>query len=185
MLPPTLLLECGQLCFFLGQASLLLFYRLCVIEQIQLMFGAEGFSLIINVLGTPVVWAVVYAITSACALRRSRSRIFILVGNCLLMVTFCSSESDLTITNVSIFVILRGPSPIVTSNGVSLNGHDSSPEKPTRGVLESTRRDLINGFNFRKQCSYITSHELSLSKYALFSSLPDMYTLITTWLDKP
>ncbi|GJR22195.1 hypothetical protein Tco_0970722 [Tanacetum coccineum] len=61
-------------------------------------------------------------------------------------------ESDLTITNVSVFVIVRGLSPIVTSNGISPNGYDASPEKPPRGVLESTRRDLIDGFNFRKQC---------------------------------
>ncbi|GJR14077.1 hypothetical protein Tco_0796729 [Tanacetum coccineum] len=94
-------------------------------------------------------------------------------------------ESDLTITNVSVFVIVRGPSPIVTSNGISPNGHDSSPKKPTRGVLESTRRDLIDGFNFRKQCSYITSHELLLPKYALFTCLPDMYTLITTVSNEP
>ncbi|GJR40952.1 hypothetical protein Tco_1216636 [Tanacetum coccineum] len=78
-----------------------------------------------------------------------------------------------------------GHSLIVTSNSTSPNGHDSSPEKPTRGVLESTRRDLIDGFNFRKQCSYITLHELSLSKYALFTCLPDMYTLITTGSDEP
>ncbi|GKD98477.1 hypothetical protein Tco_1382374 [Tanacetum coccineum] len=94
-------------------------------------------------------------------------------------------ESDLTITNVSVFVIVRKPSPIVTSNGTSPNSHDSSPEKPTRGVLESTRRDLIDGFNFRKQCSYITLHELPLSKYALFTCLPDMYTLITTGSNEP
>ncbi|GJX19325.1 hypothetical protein Tco_0222002 [Tanacetum coccineum] len=188
-------------------------------------------SLIINVLGTPVIWVVVHTKTFACALRRSRSRIFTLVGNCLPMVTFCSGyssfinifsyvsmqlrmsfaspwpllaefpsssidlfvlpssrlcgESDLTITNVSVFVIVRGLSPIVTSNGISPNGHDSSPKKPTRGVLDSTRRDMIDGFNFRKKCSYITSHELPLSKYALFTCLPDMYTLITTRSDEP
>ncbi|GJV49857.1 hypothetical protein Tco_1440069 [Tanacetum coccineum] len=87
--------------------------------------------------------------------------------------------------NVSVFVIVRGPSPIVASNDISPNGHESSPEKPTRGVLESTRRDLIDGFNFRKQCSYITSHELPLSKYALFTCLSNMYTLITTGFDEP
>nr|GEY62622.1 hypothetical protein [Tanacetum cinerariifolium] len=54
-----------------------------------------------------------------------------------------------------------------------------------RGVLESTRRDLIDDFYFRKQCSYITSHELPLSKYALFTCLLDMYTLITTGSDEP
>ncbi|GJW06405.1 hypothetical protein Tco_1568828, partial [Tanacetum coccineum] len=87
--------------------------------------------------------------------------------------------------NVSVFVIVRGPSLIVTSNGTSLNGHDPSPENPIRRVLESTRRDLIDGFNFRKQCSYITSHELPMSKYAMFTCLPDMYTLITTGSDEP
>nr|GFA58709.1 hypothetical protein [Tanacetum cinerariifolium] len=101
----------------------------------------------------------------------------------------CSSmlcgESDLTITNVIVFVIVRGPSPIVTSNGISPNGHDSSPKKPTRGVLESTRRDLIDAFNIKKQCLYITSHELPLSKYAMFTGLPDMYTLITTRSNEP
>ncbi|GKB32162.1 hypothetical protein Tco_0871563 [Tanacetum coccineum] len=94
-------------------------------------------------------------------------------------------ESDLMITNVSVFVIVRGPSPIVTSNGTSPNGHNSSLKKPTRGVLESTRRDLIDDFNFRKQCSYITLHELPMSKYALFTCLPDMYTLITTGSEEP
>ncbi|GKA58037.1 hypothetical protein Tco_0757225 [Tanacetum coccineum] len=73
----------------------------------------------------------------------------------------------------------------MTSNGTCPNGHDSSPEKPTRGVLESTRRDLIDGFKFRKQCLYITSHDLPLSKYALFTCLPDMCTLITTRSDEP
>nr|GEW25287.1 hypothetical protein [Tanacetum cinerariifolium] len=127
------------------QASLLLCYQFYVIEQIQVIFGAE----------------VVLPSSMLCG------------------------ESELTITNVSAFVIVRRPSPIVTSNGISPNGHDSSPEKPTREVLESTRRDLIDGFNFRKQCSYITSHELSLSKYAMFTCLYDMYTLITTGSDDP
>nr|GEV26153.1 hypothetical protein [Tanacetum cinerariifolium] len=61
-------------------------------------------------------------------------------------------ESNLTIANVSVFVIVSGPYLIVTSNGISPNSHDSSPKKPTEGVLESTRRDLIDSFNFRKQC---------------------------------
>ncbi|GJU99499.1 hypothetical protein Tco_1328770 [Tanacetum coccineum] len=82
-------------------------------------------------------------------------------------------------------MIVRGPSPIVTSNGISPNSHDSSPKNSTRGLLESTQRDLTDGFNFRKQCSYITSHELPLSKYALFTCLPDMYTLITSGSDEP
>nr|GEW73946.1 hypothetical protein [Tanacetum cinerariifolium] len=59
-------------------------------------------------------------------------------------------ESDLTITNVSVYMIVRGPSPIVTSAGISPNDHDSSPEKSTRGALESTRIDPIDSFNFRK-----------------------------------
>nr|GEV61045.1 hypothetical protein [Tanacetum cinerariifolium] len=111
LLPPTLLLKCGQLRFFLR----------------------PGFSSFV----LPVLF---HAKTSACTLRRSRNCIFILVGNFLPMVTFYSSsmlcgESDLTIMNVSAFVIVRRPSPIVTSNGISPNGHDSSPEKPTREYL--------------------------------------------------
>ncbi|GKC91026.1 hypothetical protein Tco_1151675 [Tanacetum coccineum] len=78
-----------------------------------------------------------------------------------------------------------GPSPIVTSRGISPKGHDCSPEKLTRGVFESTRRDLIDGFSFKKQCSYVTSHELPPSRYALFTCLPDMYTLIMTGSDEP
>nr|GEW81337.1 hypothetical protein [Tanacetum cinerariifolium] len=73
-------------------------------------------------------------------------------------------ESDFMITNVSVFVTVMRPSPIVTSKGVSLKGHDCSPEKPKRGVFESTRRDPIDGFSFKKQCSYITSHELPPSR---------------------
>ncbi|GKC03475.1 hypothetical protein Tco_0995085 [Tanacetum coccineum] len=57
-----------------------------------------------------------------------------------------------------------GPSPIVISKGISPKGHDCSLEKPTREVFESTRRDLIDGFSFKKQCSYITSHELPPSR---------------------
>nr|GEY75849.1 hypothetical protein [Tanacetum cinerariifolium] len=54
-------------------------------------------------------------------------------------------ESDFTITNVSVFVTAMGPSPIEISKGISLKGHDGSPEKPTRGVFDSTRRDLVDG----------------------------------------
>ncbi|GKC88584.1 hypothetical protein Tco_1149233 [Tanacetum coccineum] len=78
-----------------------------------------------------------------------------------------------------------GPSSIITSKGISPKGHDCSPEKPTRGVFESTRRDLIDGFSFKKQCPYITSHELPPSRYALFTCLPDIYTLIMTGSDEP
>nr|GEX75199.1 hypothetical protein [Tanacetum cinerariifolium] len=94
-------------------------------------------------------------------------------------------EYDFTITNVSVYVTAMGPSPIITSNGISPKGHDCSPEKPTRGVFESTRRDLIDGYSFKKQCSYITSHELPPSRYSMFTCLPDMYTLIMTGSDEP
>nr|GEX29527.1 hypothetical protein [Tanacetum cinerariifolium] len=94
-------------------------------------------------------------------------------------------ESNFTITNMSVFVTAMGPSTIVTSNGISSKGHDCSPEKLTRGVFEFTRRDLINGFSFKKKCSYISSHELPPSRYALFTFLPDMYTLIMTGSDEP
>ncbi|GJU96375.1 hypothetical protein Tco_1321131 [Tanacetum coccineum] len=73
-------------------------------------------------------------------------------------------ESDFTITNVSVFVTAMGPFPIVISRDISPNGHDCSLEKPMRGVFESTQRDLIDSFSFKKQCSYITSHELPPSR---------------------
>nr|GEW51558.1 putative nucleotidyltransferase, ribonuclease H [Tanacetum cinerariifolium] len=94
-------------------------------------------------------------------------------------------ESDFMITNVSVFVTAMGPSPIVTSNGISPKGHDCSPQKPTKGVFESTRRDLIDGFSFKKHCSYITTYELPPSRYALFTCLLDMYTLIMIVSDEP
>ncbi|GKB64639.1 hypothetical protein Tco_0920825 [Tanacetum coccineum] len=94
-------------------------------------------------------------------------------------------ESDFTIMNVNVFITAIGPSLIVTSKGISPKGHDCSPEKPTRGVFESTQRDLIDGFSFKKQCSYITSHELPPSRYALFTCLLDMYTLIMTGSNEP
>nr|GFB55574.1 hypothetical protein [Tanacetum cinerariifolium] len=101
---------------------------------------------------------------------------------------FCRRLGNTSVGICGVFppsVQLQGPSQIVTSNGIFPNGHDSSPEKPIRGVLESTRRDLIDAFNFRKQCSYITLHEFPLSKYALFTYPSDMYTLITTGSDEP
>nr|GEW83453.1 hypothetical protein [Tanacetum cinerariifolium] len=91
------------------QASLLLFYRFCVIEQIQLMLGAEAPCTMDTTI--PISCIVVLPSSMLCG------------------------ESDLTIMNVSGFVIVKGPSPIVTSNGISPNGHDSSPEKPTRVYL--------------------------------------------------
>ncbi|GJR68671.1 hypothetical protein Tco_0014736 [Tanacetum coccineum] len=62
-------------------------------------------------------------------------------------------ESDLTMTKLSIFVIVRRLSPIMISRGTSPKGHEYSPEKPTSEVIESTRTDLIDGFNIKKQCS--------------------------------
>ncbi|GKC36659.1 hypothetical protein Tco_1049043 [Tanacetum coccineum] len=94
-------------------------------------------------------------------------------------------ESDFTITNVSVFFTMMGPSPIVISRGISPNGHDCSPEKPIRGVFESTQRDLIDSFSYKKQCLYITSHELPPSRYTLFTYLPDMYPLIMTGSAEP
>ncbi|GKB08907.1 hypothetical protein Tco_0837219 [Tanacetum coccineum] len=94
-------------------------------------------------------------------------------------------EYDFTIMNVSVFVTVMGPSPIVTSMGISPKGYDCSPKKLTRGVFESTRRDLIDGFSFKKQCSYVTSHELPPSRYALFTCIPYMYTLIMRGSDEP
>ncbi|GKC79396.1 hypothetical protein Tco_1130170 [Tanacetum coccineum] len=95
------------------------------------------------------------------------------------------SESDFTITNVSVFFTMMGPSPIVISRVISPNGHDCSPEKPIRGVFESTHRDLIDGFSFKKQCLYITSHKLPPSRYTLFTCLPNMYPLIMTGSAEP
>nr|GEX25334.1 hypothetical protein [Tanacetum cinerariifolium] len=88
-------------------------------------------------------------------------RLFSATGHPLLLLVSASyilrrcklcGESDFTITNVSVFVTTMGPSPIITSNGISPKGHDYSAKKPTRGVLEFTRKDLINGFSFKKQC---------------------------------
>ncbi|GKA62135.1 hypothetical protein Tco_0761654 [Tanacetum coccineum] len=61
-------------------------------------------------------------------------------------------ESDLTMTKLSVFVTVMRPSPIVISKGTSPKGQDYSPKKPMSGVFESTRRDLIDGINFKKQC---------------------------------
>nr|GEV77556.1 zinc finger, CCHC-type [Tanacetum cinerariifolium] len=126
------------------------------------------FPPIINSLGTPVIWAEVHAKTSMYLFKRSHNLIFILISSCLPIIIFCSSsmncghhdphllhsilpstnicgESDFTITNVSVFVTAMGPSPIAISKGISPKGHDCSPEKSTRGVFESTLRDLIDG----------------------------------------
>ncbi|GJZ39630.1 hypothetical protein Tco_0586193 [Tanacetum coccineum] len=62
-------------------------------------------------------------------------------------------ESDLTLTKLSVFVTVRRPFPIVISKGTYPMGQEYSPEKPTSKVFESTRRDLIDGFNIKKQCS--------------------------------
>ncbi|GJZ59743.1 hypothetical protein Tco_0615559 [Tanacetum coccineum] len=125
---------------------------------------------IIITLDTPVMWVKVHAKTSMYLFKRLGSLIFILVGSFLPIVIFCSGTCRLS------------PSFLL---GISPKGRDCSPEKPTRGVFESTRRDLIDGFSFKKQCSYITSHELPPSSYALFTCLPDMYTLIMTGSDEP
>ncbi|GJY71667.1 hypothetical protein Tco_0475370 [Tanacetum coccineum] len=61
-------------------------------------------------------------------------------------------KSDLTMTKLSVFVTVRRPSLIVISKGTSPKGQAYSSEKPTSEVFESTRRDLIDGFNFKKQC---------------------------------
>ncbi|GJX59028.1 hypothetical protein Tco_0290418 [Tanacetum coccineum] len=63
----------------------------------------------------------------------------------------------------AIKLTVRGPSSIVISKGTSPKGQDCSLEKPTRGVFKSTQRDRIDGFSFKIQCLYITSHELPLS----------------------
>ncbi|GJT85108.1 hypothetical protein Tco_1066825 [Tanacetum coccineum] len=55
-------------------------------------------------------------------------------------------ESHLTMTKLSVFVTMRRPSPIVISKGTSPRGQEYSPEKPTSGVFESTRKDLIDVF---------------------------------------
>nr|GEU33525.1 hypothetical protein [Tanacetum cinerariifolium] len=59
-------------------------------------------------------------------------------------------ELDLTMMNLSVFVTVRRLSPIVISKGISPKGQEYSSEKPASGVFESTRRDLIDGFNFNK-----------------------------------
>ncbi|GJS10233.1 hypothetical protein Tco_0367029 [Tanacetum coccineum] len=62
-------------------------------------------------------------------------------------------ELDLTMTKFRVSVLVKRPSPIVTSRGTYPIGQECSPEKPTSGNLESTLSDLIEGFNFRKHCS--------------------------------
>ncbi|GJS44316.1 hypothetical protein Tco_0569359 [Tanacetum coccineum] len=235
---------------FIGSAWLNTFIR-CSVLKVS--------SLIINILGTSVMWVEVHAKTSMYFFKRSRILIFILVGNYLPIIIiysmylsfittissvsmqlrmissfpwyllveppsssfgFCElysekmvpiplgvwnfmapwtvdttipiccievlpssklcGESDFTITDVSVFVTTMGPSPIVISKGISPNGHHYSPKKLMRGVFESTRRDLIDGFSFKKQCLYITSYELPPSRYTLFTCLHDMYALIMT-----
>ncbi|GKA07784.1 hypothetical protein Tco_0687008 [Tanacetum coccineum] len=62
-------------------------------------------------------------------------------------------ELDPTMTKLRIYVLMKGLSPIVISKGTSPRGQECSPEKPTSGIYESTLSDLIEGFNFLKQCS--------------------------------
>ncbi|GKE81157.1 hypothetical protein Tco_1551157 [Tanacetum coccineum] len=62
-------------------------------------------------------------------------------------------ESEHMMTKLSVFLTVRRPSPIVISKGTSPKGQEYSPEKPMSRVLESTQRDLIDGFNFKKWCS--------------------------------
>ncbi|GJT83885.1 hypothetical protein Tco_1058227 [Tanacetum coccineum] len=62
-------------------------------------------------------------------------------------------ELDLMITKFRTSVLIKGPSPIVISKGTSPRGQECSSEKPTSRILESTISDLMEGFNFRKQCS--------------------------------
>ncbi|GJZ63847.1 hypothetical protein Tco_0620268 [Tanacetum coccineum] len=45
----------------------------------------------------------------------------------------------------STYALKRGSSPIVVSKGTSPSGQDFSPEKPTKGIFESLRRDQIEG----------------------------------------
>ncbi|GJZ37943.1 hypothetical protein Tco_0584134 [Tanacetum coccineum] len=89
-------------------------------------------------------------------------------------------ELDLTMKKFRTSVRVRGLSPIVISKGTSLRGQEHSPEKPTSGTFESTLSDLIEGFNFRKKCSQMTSHELPLSKYTRFTCLLDIWAFMMT-----
>ncbi|GJT60422.1 hypothetical protein Tco_1003955 [Tanacetum coccineum] len=65
---------------FIGSAWLNTFIQ-CSVLKVSPM--------IINILGTPVMWAEVHAKTSTYFFKRSRSLIFILVGNCLPIVIIC------------------------------------------------------------------------------------------------
>ncbi|GKG01655.1 hypothetical protein Tco_0306360 [Tanacetum coccineum] len=61
-------------------------------------------------------------------------------------------ESDLTMTKLSVSLLSRGGLPIVISKGISPLDQDFSLENPIRGTFESILNDLLDGFNFMKQC---------------------------------
>nr|GEV96066.1 retrovirus-related Pol polyprotein from transposon TNT 1-94 [Tanacetum cinerariifolium] len=65
----------------------------------------------------------------------------------------------------SYFIVLGTPVMCAIVHAKTSTGQDFSPEKPTTGIAESTRRDRIDDFSFKKQCSYITLHELPPSRY--------------------
>ncbi|XP_071739884.1 protein NRT1/ PTR FAMILY 4.5-like [Rutidosis leptorrhynchoides] len=65
-------------------------------------------------------------------------------------------------------VLVNGGSPIVKSRSISPMGQHLSPENPTKGTLGAPNRVLIAGLSRLKQCSYITSQALSLSRLVIW-----------------
>ncbi|GJU54736.1 hypothetical protein Tco_1228450 [Tanacetum coccineum] len=124
-----------------------------------------GFPPTVMVLGIPVISVWVHEKMSTFNLRRTCSlflkfmapwivdtMIPILYMAVLPRSRLCG-ELDLTMTKLRTFVLLKGLSPIVISKGTSPRGQKCSPEKPKSGTFESTLSDLMECFNFRKQCS--------------------------------
>ncbi|GKA67592.1 hypothetical protein Tco_0767509 [Tanacetum coccineum] len=57
-------------------------------------------------------------------------------------------------------------------------GQECSPKNPTNGTFESTLDTLMGDFSFKKQCSQITSHDLSLSMYTRLTCLSKILAVI-------
>ncbi|GJX18796.1 hypothetical protein Tco_0221473 [Tanacetum coccineum] len=89
-------------------------------------------------------------------------------------------ELDLTMTKLRVLLLVRGALPIVISKRTSLMAQDFSLENPTNRNCKSTLDAWIEGFNFKKQCSLMTSHELPLSMCTLPTSLPKILAFMMT-----
>nr|GEV89601.1 hypothetical protein [Tanacetum cinerariifolium] len=118
----------GCFVLFRSQSALLLLDRFDVLVFIQLMIRVERLPSYHNGPEILFILALVHAKMFALYHRSSCSFLLKLVGSYFLITTICSG---------------------VTSS----RGQKCSPEKPTSGILESTLSDLIEVFNFMKQCS--------------------------------